>query len=89
LQVGDPEELKGMALAFCKERKTQLLIGSVKSNMGHSEAASGLSGLTKVIIAMETGLIPPNLHYSNPRECVEELLNGQMKVNIHIMTKPL
>jgi len=36
-----------------------------------------------VIIAMETGLIPPNLHYSNPREGVEELVNGQMKVSLH------
>jgi fatty acid synthase len=84
LQVGDHEELKAMALAFCKERKTPLLVGSVKSNMGHSEGASGLCGITKVIIAMETGFIPPNLHYNNPREGVEELVNGQMKVNIYI-----
>jgi fatty acid synthase len=83
LQVGDPGELKGMALAFCKERKIPLLIGSVKSNMGHSEGAAGLCGITKVIIAMETGFIPPNLHYSNPRESVEELVNGQMKVSLH------
>jgi fatty acid synthase len=84
LQVGDLEELKAIALAFCKERKTPLLIGSVKSNIGHTEAAAGLCGIIKVIIGMETGFIPPNLHYNNPRGGVESLMNGQLKVNIHI-----
>jgi fatty acid synthase len=74
-----------MALAFCKERKVPLLIGSVKSNMGHSEGASGLSGITKVLIAMDTGIIPPNLHYDNPREGVEELVNGQLKVSLEAL----
>jgi hypothetical protein len=84
LQIGDLEELKGISLAFCKDRKTPLLIGSVKSNLGHTEGAAGLCGITKVIIGMETGFIPPNLHYSNPREGVESLMNGQLKVNIPI-----
>jgi fatty acid synthase len=80
LQVGDLEELNGTAPVFCRDRKAPLLIGSVKSNMGHPEAASGLCGISKVIIAMETGFIPPNLHYNNPREGVESLVNGQLKV---------
>jgi fatty acid synthase len=84
LQVGDPEELKGITLAFCKGRKTPLLIGGVKSNVGHCEAASGLCGITKVIIAMETGFIPPNLHYNNPREGVKSLVNGQLKASVHV-----
>jgi fatty acid synthase len=84
LQVGDAEELKAITLAFCKDRKTPLLIGSIKSNMGHTEPASGLCGVTKVIIAMETGFIPPNLHYKNPSEGVESLVNGQLKVNVYI-----
>jgi fatty acid synthase len=84
LQVGDFEELKAITQAFCKDRKTPLLIGSIKSNMGHSESVSGICGITKVIIAMETGFIPPNLHYKNPREGVESLVNGQLKVNIYI-----
>jgi fatty acid synthase len=84
LQVGDLEELKAITQAFCKDRKKPLLLGSIKSNMGHSEPPSGLCGITKVIIAMETGFIPPNLHYKNPREGVESLVNGQLKVNIYI-----
>jgi fatty acid synthase len=84
LQVGDLEELKAITLAFCKDRKTPLLIGSVKSNLGHTEGAACLCGVTKVIIGMETGFIPPNLHYKNPREGVESLMNGQLKVNTDI-----
>jgi fatty acid synthase len=87
LQVGDLEELNGIAQVFCKDRKIPLLIGSVKSNLGHSEGVSGLCGVSKVIIAMETGFIPPNLHYNNPKEGVESLVNGQLKVSVHVTTE--
>jgi 3-oxoacyl-(acyl-carrier-protein) synthase len=79
--VGDPEELAAVDRVFCKGRQMPLLIGSVKSNMGHSEAGSGLCSVTKVIIAMEHGFIPPNLHFSNPRQDVEGLLAGHFKVS--------
>jgi len=82
MQVGDPEELAALDQVFCKGRQTPVLIGSVKSNMGHSESASGLCSITKVLIAMEHGLIPPNLHFSNPRQDVEGLLAGRFKVPI-------
>ena len=82
MQVGDPEELAALDQVFCKGRQTPLLIGSVKSNMGHSEPVSGLCSVTKVLIAMELGLIPPNLHFSNPKEDMEGLLAGRLKVLI-------
>lgn len=41
-QVGDPIEVNAIAAAFCKERTTALYIGSVKSNLGHAEAAAGI-----------------------------------------------
>jgi fatty acid synthase len=50
--------------------------------MGHSEPASGLCSVVKVITAMELGLIPPNLQFSNPRQDVEGLLAGHFKVHI-------
>jgi len=49
--------------------------------MGHGEPAAGLCSVVKVLIAMEHGLIPPNLHFSNPREDVESLLAGRFKVH--------
>ncbi|RZC35992.1 fatty acid synthase [Asbolus verrucosus] len=57
-KVGDPQEVNSIADFFCKNRKEPLLIGSVKSNMGHSEPASGLCSLAKIVIAMEAGVIP-------------------------------
>jgi fatty acid synthase len=86
MQVGDPEELNALDQVFCKGRKSPLLIGSVKSNLGHSEPASGLCSVTKVLIAMETGIIPPNLHYYNPREGVEALTEGRLKVHLKYLS---
>lgn len=79
-KVGDPQECNSIAELFCKDRTTPLLMGSVKSNMGHSESASGLCSLAKVIIAMESGIIPANLHYKNPNPEIQALVNGQIKV---------
>lgn len=48
-KVGDPEELQAIEEIFLPGRSTSLLIGSVKSNIGHSEPTSGLCSITKVI----------------------------------------
>ncbi|KAL6257977.1 hypothetical protein P5V15_011573 [Pogonomyrmex californicus] len=79
-KVGDPEEIIAIEKAICKSRTTPLLIGSVKTNMGHSEPVSGLCQVAKILIAMETGLIPGNLHYNRPREGVKALEDGRVKV---------
>lgn len=47
-QVGDPQELNGIARALCATRQEPLLVGSTKSNMGHPEPVSGLAALAKV-----------------------------------------
>jgi len=49
-RIGDPEELNAIENIFCKDRSTPLLIGSVKSNLGHSEPASGLCQVAKVTL---------------------------------------
>ncbi|XP_011313294.1 fatty acid synthase [Fopius arisanus] len=79
-KVGDPEELNAIETVFCPGRKEPLIIGSVKSNIGHAEPASGMGQIAKVVIANETGVIPPNLHYKEPREGVEALADGRLKV---------
>ena len=81
--TGDPEELRAVSRAFCSSRppETALLIGSVKSNMGHSESAAGLAGIAKAIVAIQTGTIPGNLHFETPGAELESLMNeGKMKV---------
>uniref|UniRef100_A0A182P667 Fatty acid synthase n=1 Tax=Anopheles epiroticus TaxID=199890 RepID=A0A182P667_9DIPT len=79
-KVGDPEECDAIDKVFCPNRTGPLLVGSVKSNIGHSEPAAGLCSLTKCIIAMQTNIIPPNIHYTEPRPDVPSLLNGHLKV---------
>lgn len=47
-KVGDPQEIDAIDKAMCKNRTVPLLIGSVKSSIGHSEPSSGMCSLTKV-----------------------------------------
>ncbi|XP_068623798.1 fatty acid synthase-like [Battus philenor] len=79
-KVGDPEELRAIDEVFCTGRSEPLMIGSIKSNLGHSEPASGLCSIAKLCIAYTTGYIPPNLNYIVPREGVEALAEGRLKV---------
>ncbi|KAL0872273.1 hypothetical protein ABMA27_004663 [Loxostege sticticalis] len=79
-KVGDPQEVNAIADFFCENRKTPLLLGSVKSNMGHSEPASGLCSVAKMVVAMEAGVIPANLHYTSPNTEIPALSDGRIKV---------
>lgn len=65
--AGDPIEAEALARTFGKMRKVQnsgpLLVGSVKTNIGHTEPVSGLASVIKTSFALKYGLIPPNLNY--------------------------
>ncbi|CAD6449305.1 eb0964f1-27a5-46b6-9504-99d5323d2a22 [Sclerotinia trifoliorum] len=67
-QAGDPTEVKGAALAFSGTRSTDrpLIIGSIKSNLGHAEPSAGISGIMKAVMAIENGIIPGNPTFINP-----------------------
>jgi fatty acid synthase, animal type len=78
--VGDPEECKAIDEVFCTGRDRPLPVGSLKSNMGHSEASSGVCSITKVILAYETQKIAPNLHYQKMRPEISALVEGRLKV---------
>ncbi|XP_049271384.1 fatty acid synthase [Rhipicephalus sanguineus] len=80
-KVGDPPELTAVSSVFCKPNRAEpLKIGSVKSNLGHSEAASGVSSLAKVILAMETGVIAGNLHFHQPNPDIPSLHDGTIEI---------
>ncbi|XP_070388897.1 fatty acid synthase-like [Dermacentor albipictus] len=79
--VGDPVELAAINDFFCGSgRDTPLKIGSVKSNVGHAEAASGICSVAKVILAMETGTIAGNLHFTEPNPKIPSLFDGSLEV---------
>ncbi|KAF2265025.1 polyketide synthase [Lojkania enalia] len=60
--VGDPAEISAIDRVFASERQGEpLLIGSVKTNLGHSEPASGITGVIKAILSLENGIIPPTI----------------------------
>ncbi|KAH7383971.1 polyketide synthase [Pyrenochaeta sp. MPI-SDFR-AT-0127] len=58
--VGDPIEVNAVGSCFAPREGHPLLIGSVKTNVGHSEGASGLTSILKVVMAFEKGKIPPS-----------------------------
>ena len=60
--LGDPIELDALAEVF-KERDTPLLVGSVKTNFGHAEAAAGIAGVIKAALAVGRDTVPPHLHF--------------------------
>ncbi|PYH78069.1 polyketide synthase [Aspergillus uvarum CBS 121591] len=77
--VGDPIETRAIGSAFQSYRSSDdpLYVGSVKSNIGHLEGASGIAGLIKTVLILEKGIVPPNssnLQTLNP-QIDEQYLN--------------
>ncbi|WP_197029890.1 beta-ketoacyl synthase N-terminal-like domain-containing protein, partial [Paenibacillus sp. 1-18] len=62
--LGDPIEITGLTQAFGRDTRDSgfCAIGSVKSNIGHLEAAAGIAGVTKILLQMKHGKIAPSLH---------------------------
>lgn len=65
-QAGDKAETLALNNVFAKDRPDKLYIGSVKTNIGHLEAAAGVSGLIKAALCLKNGKIPANLHFDTP-----------------------
>ncbi|OBK23641.1 polyketide synthase [Mycobacterium asiaticum] len=66
--VGDPVELRALAGVLARDRPATnpLLIGSVKTNIGHLEAGAGVAGLIKTALVLKHGHIPAHLHLEKP-----------------------
>ena len=71
--VGDPIEISALAKAFRQytDKKHFCKVGSVKSNIGHTDSAAGVAGLIKTVLCLENEAIPPTLHYKKPNPQID------------------
>ncbi|OLN93284.1 Polyketide synthase-nonribosomal peptide synthetase 3 [Colletotrichum chlorophyti] len=70
--VGDPIEVEGIGKCFARDADSPLMIGAIKTNIGHSEAASGLSAVIKAVLSFEKERIPPTYGVTklNPKQAL-------------------
>ncbi len=82
--AGDPIETAAISEALARHRSRALPIGSVKTNVGHLEAASGMAGLLKTMLALDRRVVPPSLNFeeANPNIRLGDL-------NLDVVTAPL
>ncbi|MBE1530418.1 type I polyketide synthase [Actinomadura algeriensis] len=71
--LGDTVEARALGRVFGAERAVDapLPVGSVKTNIGHLEAAAGVAGLIKVVLALANGRVPPSLHFTTPNPHID------------------
>lgn len=84
--AGDVTEIAALAQAFAtSQRNDPLLVGSVKSNIGHLEACSGLAGLIKAVLMLEKQAVPPNANFERPKP---ELDLERRRIKVRLILVP-
>jgi len=78
--TGDP--LEALAIGQATGRSSTCLIGSVKTNIGHTEAAAGVAGLIKTALILKHHVIPPSLHFNQPNPAIPF-----EKLNLRVVTE--
>ncbi|MEM8832501.1 MAG: beta-ketoacyl synthase N-terminal-like domain-containing protein, partial [Cyanobacteria bacterium P01_G01_bin.19] len=71
-KIGDPIEMQALGEILGKNRPSgnNCLVGSVKTNIGHTETAAGIAGIIKVLLAFKHKQIPPSLHFNTPNPAI-------------------
>lgn len=96
-ELGDPIEIEGLKLAFNTDKRGFCAIGSVKTNVGHLDCASGVAGFIKAVLALQNRKIPPSLNYETPNPKIDfenspfyvatelkELTNGKLPLRVGV-----
>jgi acyl transferase domain-containing protein len=87
--VGDPIEIAALTQAFRKStaKRAFCAIGSLKSNIGHLDAAAGVAGLIKTVLSLEHEQLPPSLHFEKPNPRID-FANSPFYVNQRVSDWP-
>ncbi|MDQ1354811.1 MAG: hypothetical protein QG657_5120, partial [Acidobacteriota bacterium] len=82
-KLGDPIELEALRLAFNTQKKGFCAIGSVKTNVGHTDCAAGAVSFVKTVLALKYKQIPPTLHFETPNMQID-LIDSPFYLNTHL-----
>ena len=87
--AGDPIEAAAVGRSLGQRRSDPLPIGSVKTNIGHLEPASGMAGLLKAALALDRGIVPPTLHCETPNPNIPfDTLNLRLVREVEAVATP-
>ncbi|PON21130.1 hypothetical protein TGAM01_v209978 [Trichoderma gamsii] len=89
-QAGDCQELQAISktIASVRSANNPILVGSVKTNIGHLEGAAGIAGLIKGILTLERGRIPPNINFEKGNPNID-FVNWKVKVPLEMLDWPI
>ena len=85
--LGDPIEVQALGAVLREGRALEqpVIIGSVKTNIGHVQAAAGVAGLIKLVLALQHEELPPHLHFTNPNPYIAW---GELPVRVGTTVTP-